>query len=333
MKLGPKVLFASIAFALAVSASAKQRSFSENATPAQFAKWQDDTRQFFKDAIFNGAPPAAVPLNPRFGKKEDRGSYTIQEFYFHDRARHKVHGWLARPKQPAAAKLPAIIALHGHGGSAYKVFDPKTMYFYGDYFAQKGYIVLAIDIHHRTLTQGILPYNDTLPQKPMHEKFPSMRQRVWMVMRSIDLLQSLPDVAPDKIGIMGLSNGGITTEFAAAVDPRLKLAVSSGAAIMYDRMWDDWRLATKCQYVPKIEGHLDYYDVYALIAPRALIIQNGLKDNGFPVDSATPLFEHVKRAYTIAGVPDMAYFDVHNGAHEFRTEVPTVWVEKYLPLK
>jgi len=328
-KLCALVVFADLIFCASIFAGVKQRGFPQNATPEQFAQWQEDTRVFLAEALYNGKAPARAPLDPKWGQKEDHGSYVIQEFEFTDRPRHAVHGWLARPKQPAAPKLPAIIALHGHNGRAYKIFH-KGYYFYGDLLAQKGYIVLAIDINHLTLDNPG-PYLDRGPVIHFKQNTP-MGQRVWMTMRAVDFLQTLPDADPDRIGIVGLSNGGITTEFAAALDTRLKVVVSSGSLVMYDRWWAGDLTPCRCEYIPKLEGQLDYYDVFALVAPRPLLIQNGEQDNNFLIDSAKEAFTRIKKAYTIDAAADLVRHDVFPGPHEFRAEAPLMWFEKFLPL-
>jgi len=314
---------------LALPAISAQRSFPPNASAEEFIKWQESTRSFLAEALFNGPAPERVGLEPFWGQKEDHGSYVIQEFEFKDRPGHRVHGWLARPNNPAAAKLPAIIALHGHNGRAYKIFQ-KGYYFYGDLLAQKGYIVLAIDINHLALDHRG-PYLDRGPV--IHFKhYTPMGERVWMVERSIDLLQSLSEVDPERIGIVGLSNGGITTEFSAALDTRLKVVVSSGSLVMYDRWWAGDLTPCRCEYIPAMEGQLDYYDVFALVAPRPLLIQNGEQDNNFLIDSAKEAFTFIKKAYTIDDAPDLVFHDIFPGPHEFRAEKPLQWFDQYLPI-
>jgi dienelactone hydrolase len=43
--------------------------------------------------------------------------------------------------------------------------------------------------------------------------------------RAIDYLQTRPDVDPERIGMMGISMGGMNTWLTAAADPRVKVAV------------------------------------------------------------------------------------------------------------
>jgi hypothetical protein len=324
-----KVLAVALAL-LPAAVFGARNSFPGNASPEEFAKWQVETRALLKDFLFNGPAPEAVALNPVYGRTEDRPRYTLTEVTFQDRRDHATHGWLARPKEPAGPRLPVVIALHGHDYGAYDTFNPQNMYFYGDLFASLGYIVFAPDIghdfidHDRPLT-GLGPLPRNVP-------FPYMGQKTWMAMRSIDFVSGLADANPDMIGAVGLSNGGLTTMFLAAVDPRVKIAVSAGILIMHHKFFHPPITPCRCEYLDRMDGVLDYYDVYALIAPRPLVIENGVKDRGFPVKSSIEAFAYIQRAYAVAGAPDQVIHVVHPGAHEFVPEVPLKWFQNYLPL-
>jgi dipeptidyl aminopeptidase/acylaminoacyl peptidase len=307
-----------------------EHSFNEHASAQEFTAWQKETRILLTDILYNGPVPETVPLEPVLGKHEKRDGYTLTEVKFNDRPGHVTTGRLARPVNPAADGLPAVLALHGHGPKPYGAFDPGHMYYYGDLLARKGYIVLAIDIDHDDLVHD-KPY-PRMVLLPKGDPFPAMGQRVWMARRAIDLLQEQPDVDPEKIAVVGLSNGGFTTMFLAAVEERVKLAVASGSLITHARMWRREQVHCRCQYMDRLDGVLDYSDVFALVAPRPLVIQSGEKDGGFPVGSARKAFKRIKKAYEIADAQDYTYHDVHDGAHEFRSEVPLEWFERYLSL-
>lgn len=321
-----------LALSWATPLPAVEKSFPLQASPEQFAAWQLQAREFFSEALYHGLPPKASPLLPQPGKEERRDKYQLQEITFHDRPGHVTHGWLARPLAPPASKLPAVLALHGHDWHAYDTFHPENMYYYGDLLARQGYIVLALDMEHESLT-GIHPrwihFQWPLPR---HFPFPPMGQRVWMARRGIDFLQSLPEVDPQKIGVVGLSNGGLTALFLAAVDERIQLGISSGALILHHRMWHSTLIHCRCQYLAEIDGKLDYYDIAALIAPRPLLIQSGERDPIFPIQSARRAFALVQQAYLSAQAPDQVRHDIHPGAHVFAPETPLVWFQKYLPL-
>jgi dienelactone hydrolase len=204
------------------------------------------------------------------------------------------------------------------------------MYFYGDYLAQRGYIVFAPNIEHEYL-EGITKTIHWGPL-PKEVKFPWMGQRVWMIKRAIDFLLTQPGIDPDKIAVVGLSNGGVTAMYVGAFDQRIKLTIASGSLILYDRMWHKELIHCRCQYLYKMEGLLDYYDVFALVAPRALVVQNGFEDPIFPVQSSVEAFEYIKKAYLIDNATDRLMHDIHNGKHEFRMEIPIGWFNRFLYL-
>ena len=55
--------------------------------------------------------------------------------------------------------------------------------------------------------------------------YPFYYDTCWDVWRTIDYLQTRDDVDPKRIGLMGISKGGIETWLAGAVDERVKVAV------------------------------------------------------------------------------------------------------------
>src|SRR4029079_17783994 len=62
--------------------------------------------------------------------------------------------------------------------------------------------------------------------RPVQEPFyPLYYDTVWDIMRLVDYLRTRPDVDPSRIGIYGVSKGGIEAYLAAAVDPRIAAAV------------------------------------------------------------------------------------------------------------
>src|SRR5581483_9273363 len=80
------------------------------------------------------------------------------------------HAYLAKPNSPprggvrGQTQYPLVLAVNGHGGSAWQTFDPGSIFWYGDAFARQGYMVLAVDISHRPLKDLIYSGNTRADQ-------------------------------------------------------------------------------------------------------------------------------------------------------------------------
>jgi hypothetical protein len=135
-------------------------------------------------------------------------------------------------------------------------------------------------------------------------------------MRALDYLQTRKEVDPTRLATMGISGGGLTSLWTAAVDERVKVAVVSG----YLNTFRDSILAVNhCidNYVPGILNVVEMPDLTGLVAPRALFAESGSKDPIFPL----PAFRHaVARAtdiYRAFGVGDKFGSEVFDGDHQF----------------
>lgn len=126
----------------------------------------------------------------------------------------------------AQHKVPAIILVHGAGGSAFEAWVRL--------WNSRGYAAIAFD-HEGNLPLGT--YNhwqrqaDGGPRRSDVGDLANPLADQWMYHAVADcllahsLLASFPEVDATRIGITGISWGGVITSIAASVDPRLKYAV------------------------------------------------------------------------------------------------------------
>ena len=129
----------------------------------------------------------------------------------------RVQGYLTVP--PGDGKYPAVIFLHGSGGSRLN-FVPES-----SWLAGRRVVGMTIDspfVRPSPTLQGLAGLRN--------ERNLGV-QAVVDVRRAIDVLQSLEQVDGDRIGVLGFSGGAKTAAIAAGVDPRIKAAVivSGGA--------------------------------------------------------------------------------------------------------
>lgn len=196
----------------------------------------------------------------------------------------RAHGYLATPDHGGSTPMPAVLVLNGHGGSGWTMMDPAHPYWYGDAFARRGYIVLALDMSHRD--HGDDPSNGNSAHPPIaapgySSDWEEEGERVWTAMRGIDYLISREDVDPSRIVIAGLSMGGEIAAITAAMDTRISTAVVAGYTPDFSVMaWNNNHPCWEWQHAD-IREYVEMSDYLRLIAPRQLIAMTGRLDAVF----------------------------------------------------
>lgn len=157
-------------------------------------------------------------------------------------------------------------------------------------------------------------------------------QRVHDVSVCIDVLEKqfadLVDI--DRISCMGNSGGGTATAYAAALEDRIKLAMSSCAMCTYkDSIAGVPHCA--CNYVPHIMEYFDMDDIMAMAAPKYFIQVSGLHDpENFPIDGAKEVFQKGSRVYEQLGIGERCALVVGQGGHRFYADDAWPVVHKML---
>lgn len=193
---------------------------------------------------------------------------------------------------------PAVIALHQtvEQGKLEPVgIQGNTDMAYGFELVKLGFVVLAPD----TITAGerLEPgqlYYDTTKFDIAHPGLSAMGKMLWDHQRGIDYLQTLVEVDPNRIGVIGHSLGGYNAIFLAAYDERIKATVASCAytRIQTDPGKERWARSSGFVHFPRLRPYLvpestlelpwDFHHVLALASPRAVFQSVALNDSGFP---------------------------------------------------
>jgi len=140
--------------------------------------------------------------------------------------------------------------------------------------------------------------------------------RVYDIMRVCDWIETRPELNAKRIGLMGISGGGTATTFGAALEPRIHTAFIScylntflASIVSMSHCIDN--------YVPGILNWCEMYDVAGLIAPRALFVESGEKDNIFPIEASIASFNKVQKVYEVLGAAGNTSQEVFPGEHQF----------------
>jgi len=272
-------------------------------TPDEARVWQRSARRELCRLFMGGGQPDRVPLAPKVLRREENlaGAYVMQEITLQSLPDRRVHAWMALPSNPKG-RVGAVLALHGHGGSGEQVVRGQGLYWYGRALAEMGYVVIAPDIGSHDL---------------QHPGWTLMGERVWDAIRCVDYLATLPRVDAKRIAVAGLSLGGETAMHVAALDERVRAVCSSGWLTTVANMKQGH---CPCWNAPGLEERFDFADIFACIAPRALVCEVGALERapgGFPLEIARPAFQEVLRAYRVLGAEDRAALDAHPYGHVF----------------
>lgn len=133
---------------------------------------------------------------------------------------------------------------------------------------------------------------------------------VYLMQCCIDYFIKYEKINVDRIGVAGLSYGGMYAAHLAAVDTRIKVCYScSWANDVFVVSWEDW--SYKCA-----QKRFTTAETLALIAPRALVVAMGDKDELFDSKLMVKECEKVKPYYSIFGKDDDFKYITFNGTHE-----------------
>jgi pimeloyl-ACP methyl ester carboxylesterase len=266
-----------------------------------------------------------VPLAPELRPGGSSQGLTATHFTFATEANERVPGIIIGPEK-AAARRPAVILLHGTGDSKEGMLDLAKG------LAVRGFLVAAIDgrYHGERSKTG---YDDAILRAyKTGKEHPFLYDTVWDVMRLIDYLETRDDVDPKRIGLMGISKGGMETYLAAATDSRIAVAVpcisvQSFRWALDNNSWQarvgtiqpavegaarDARATLNAEFVrtfydrvvPGIYSIFDGPAMLPLIAPRPLMVINGDSDSLTPLPGVMLAANSASEAYAKAGAKE-----------------------------
>ena len=238
------------------------------------------------------------------------------------------------PKNAAAGKRAGILALHGHGPYGHDAVAgiattpearkqiEEARYDYGLQLVRRGYVVAApcfTPFGRRLDNPKAYGREDpcaitfvrmqALGKVLMAE---NLRDALW----TLEMLARHPGVDAGRLGCVGLSYGGRMTMLTAAFEPRIRVAVISGALnVMQERI--EGRYGCGAQIIPGLLRHGDVPEIASLIAPRACLWEVGNQDALMVKDRLAPALERIGRAYRAFGREDRLQVDRFEGGHRW----------------
>ena len=270
----------------------------EFVAPATKEAWEKRARSLREHILVSMGlwpNPARSPLNAEITHRVEREGYSIENVRFQSLPGFYVTGNLYRPAGDDDPR-PAILNPHGHWKEGRLNHEPDgSIPARCINFALQGYVAFA---------WSMAGYNDST--QLAHRTFGDDRKQLWGLslmglqlwngMRSVDFLQSLPDVDNSRIACTGASGGGTQTFMLTAVDDRVR------AAAPVNMVSAHMQGGCICENGPNLRIETNNMEIAALAAPRPLLLVSATGD--WTVNTPVLEFPAIRAVYALYDAED-----------------------------
>ncbi|MBI4580547.1 MAG: dienelactone hydrolase family protein, partial [Planctomycetes bacterium] len=322
--------------------------------PASAAEW-DQRRVDLRRTLWRllgKLPPTFVPKATTI-ERQARDGCIIEKFSFDNGAGDTVFGYLVLPTG-RSGRGPAILYHHYHTSQARvgkeELITPSLGAMPGlvpgEALARAGYVVMCIDAYgfgqRRFDGPGGEKENGNQTEESLFKMFLWQGRSLWgMTVRddilALNCLSGRPEVDPARVGAMGFSKGATRTWWLAALDDRVRAAVSVGCLTRYQTLLarGGLRFHSIDYFVPGVlaEG-IDAEAIVGLIAPRPHLTLTGESDEGSPVEGVRTINRFQEDLYRLYGHPEAFRGIIYpDTGHAFTTEMwqeTLQWLQRHL---
>jgi dienelactone hydrolase len=245
-----------------------------------------------------------VPLDVQVVETVELGKVIRKKISFVPEKGDRVPAYLLVPKG-RSGRGRAMLCLHqtvaiGKDEPAGLGSNPDLRYALE--LAERGYVTLAPDYPG---------YGEYKFDAYTHGYASATMKGIWNHIRAVDLLQSLPEVDPERIGVIGHSLGGHNSMFVAVFDPRIKAVVSSCGFNSFFKYYGGNLAGWSHQgYMPRIAEvygkdpkrmPFDFTEIVAALAPRPFFTNSPLRDSNFEYSGVEDCLRAARPVYELLG--------------------------------
>jgi dienelactone hydrolase len=313
-------------------------------TAADCRKWQGAFATRLRSLLGPHAPPAKWKTLLR--QADDLKDHRREELLLVAEGLPPLPLYLLLPRSKVE-KFPGVLALHGHGAFGHHPVAGRddlpgvaaaikaSNYDYGRQLARRGYAVAV---------PCLTPFGPRLGAREAYGKqdpcavtfirmqllgklliAENLRDCLW----ALEALARHPRVDARRLGCVGLSYGGRMAMLTAALEPRIRAAVISGALnVMQERIGKHYSCGA--QVIPGLLEHGDVPEIGALIAPRLAVWEAGTRDALIDPKWAEEALGRMRPAYAALGARDRLVVDRFEGGHVWSGRLAYPQLEKAL---
>jgi pimeloyl-ACP methyl ester carboxylesterase len=285
-------------------------------------------------------PGVTCPLDVRIDSEVDRKEFLERRVSYAVEPDERVASIALVPKR-REGPLPGVLAVHSTSSSARIMCSGKDETPEGQEWAhalhlvRRGYVAFAPDL--LGAGERVYPGRRAFDNTPFYEKHPRWSgtgKDVWDMRRALDVLAALPEVDPARLGCMGHSQGGSVTVYTAALDERVRVAVGNCGVWPWRMSKNPFHLARTGWWIgrPLLRPYAwagkpipcDVHELFACIAPRALLVIAALNDFQYALDEESftrpawqDLAHNVEQVYALLGAAGRFRQVLHTKGHSF----------------
>lgn len=307
----------------------------------EFENRRNKIKEHFISAI-GGLDIEKTDLKAEFVDTVERDSYLIKKVIYQSIPEFYVTANLYLPKE-IKGEVPAILFACGHGEEA-KAYPQYQMVCIE--LAGNGFIVLAVD----PVGQGErMQYYDKFLKRTLvrwgttEHSYAGLqctltganiaRYFIWDLIRAVDLLESLPEVDNERIGMTGNSGGGTQTSYMMLVEPRLKVAAPCTYITSREEYMKTGQAHDNEQNIFKaISTGLNHDDFISSFAPKPVMV-GAVDSDFFCIEGTVRSYERAKAIYKLYGKEENIKLHIAKGTHGYNDELrgeAVKWFIKHL---
>jgi dienelactone hydrolase len=299
-------------------------------TAAECRRWQAAFAAKLRSLLGPHAPPKA--WDTVVERTVTLDDHRREELVLTARGHPPLPVYLLLPRNKPKKPLPGVLAVHGHGEFGYDAVVGRELtpniepavkqcnYDYGRQLVRRGYVVAA---------PCLTPFGRRLGDRKSYGKQDPcavtlvrlqllgkvlMAENLRDILWSLELLAGHKAVDAKRLGCVGLSYDGRMTMLTAALEPRVRVAVMSGALnCMQERV----ALHYSCgaQVIPGLLDYGDVPEIAGLIAPRPCLWEVGSRDGLMVPRWVETARKRISRPYTALGAEKQLHIDRFKGGH------------------
>lgn len=289
-------------------------------------------------------PNQQVPVQVGITENTEDGLQMIR-LNFKNVLGEQVPAVLLMPEKKTSKTLPGIVCMSGTSGTADRLVEPRfgrdvgdkgPLRGWGRELARRGFVTLNLTL------RGTVSRRTSLHHWERHIRFlipyglTMMGVMVDEALRASRILSARNEVDSNRVGMTGMSLGGVVTFYGMSCDESIRCgvpiagSVGSLATLIHE---GDVERHSSYIYIPHMLRYFDHPQIVAnCICPRPFMTISPIRDEDMPRQGVEYMKDIVEEAYKMAGYPE--HFKVYqpDSKHIFKRdyfEWMAQWFKRY----